>query len=78
MNIIKVKQKQIKGILNERSRRIWAVSETMIISYGGITIIIETTKLSRNAINHGISDIKNGKTANKNGRNRRKGAGRKN
>ncbi|MCK4981449.1 MAG: ISAzo13 family transposase [Victivallaceae bacterium] len=77
LNIIKVKYEQIKGTLNERSRRIWAASEAMIIGHGGITIIMKATKLSRNAINHGISDIKNGETANKDGRIRRKGAGRK-
>ena len=77
LETIQEKYKQIKNSLNERSRRLWAASEAMVLGYGGVSILMVATGLSRNAINHGISDIKNGKISDKNDRIRCKGGGRK-
>lgn len=78
IDLLTIKYEQIKKVLNERSRRIWAASEAMVIGHGGISIVMKATRLSRNAIKHGMSDLKGESDSDKNdGRVRRKGAGRK-
>ena len=77
LEILQTKYSQIKNTLNERSRRLWAASEAMVAGHGGISALMRATGLSRNAINHGILDIKNGRINNEDGRIRCKGAGRK-
>ena len=78
LDLITTKYKQLEGVLNERSRRVWAASEAMAIGHGGISRVMKATGLSRNAIKHGISDL-NGESAPNEltGRVRRKGGGRK-
>ena len=64
------------SLLDERTRRIVAANEAMILGYGGISNVSRASGLSRKAIAHGIEDIKNGYCPPK-GRLRRVGAGRK-
>lgn len=78
IDLITLKYEQIKSVLNERSRRIWAASEAMAIGHGGISTVMKATCLSRNAIKHGISDLKKDSNLDESDdRVRRKGAGRK-
>ena len=64
------------SLLDERTRRIVAANEAMILGYGGISSVSKASGLSRKAIAHGIEDIKNGFCPPE-GRLRRVGAGRK-
>ena len=78
IDLITTKYEQLKDVLNERSRRIWAASEAMAIGHGGISSVMKATGLSRNAIKHGMSELKEGSNSEgQEGRVRRKGAGRK-
>ena len=78
IDLITTRYEQIKSVLNERSRRIWAASEAMAIGHGGISTVMKATGLSRNAIKHGISELKGESSSNEQeGRVRRKGGGRK-
>ena len=78
IDLITTKYKQLKGVLNERSRRVWAASEAMAIGHGGISKVMKATGLSRNAIKHGISDLNGESDSDEStGRIRRKGGGRK-
>ena len=78
----KIKQKydQLKFVLNEKSRRIWAATEAKAIGWGGITRVMEATGLSYSAISHGIKELKVAGTNDEilnNKRIRRSGGGRK-
>lgn len=64
------------SLLDERTRRIVAANEAMILGYGGISSVSKASGLSRKAIAHGIDDIKNGFCPPE-GCLRRVGAGRK-
>ena len=79
IDLITTKYEQLKSVLNERSRRIWAAIEAMAIGHGGISTVMKATGLSRNAIKHGMSDLKGESNSDEQeeGRVRRKGAGRK-
>ena len=78
IDLITTKYKQLEGVLNERSRRVWAASEAMAIGHGGISKVMKATGLSRNAIKHGISDLNGESDSDEStGRIRRKGGGRK-
>ena len=78
IDLLATKYEQIKSVLNERSRRIWAATEAMVIGHGGISTLMKATSLSRNAIKHGMDDLAAGASLNEgDGRIRRKGGGRK-
>lgn len=56
----KKKYKNIKPFLNERSRRIWAATESESYGWGGVTLFSKVTGLTRNTIIKGIKEIKSG------------------
>ncbi|WP_298278398.1 ISAzo13 family transposase [Ferroplasma sp.] len=58
---IAAKYKNLTGTFNERTRRLWAGSESMAIGYGGIAIVSEATGLARDTIIKGMNEIKNGR-----------------
>ena len=62
--------------LNERTRRLLAASEALVIGRGGISAVSRATGLSRKAISQGIKELQNEQRA-KDRRIRRKGGGRK-
>src|SRR5207244_8974372 len=62
--------------LDERTRRLMAASEALVLPYGGVSRVHRACGLSRNAIAKGIREIQSG-TALEAGRVRRRGAGRK-
>jgi hypothetical protein len=63
--------------LDERTRRIMAANEAMVLGYGGVSRVRRACGLSRKAIAKGIREIKDGSFP-LGGRIRRSGAGRKN
>lgn len=66
----------IAGELNERTRRLFAASEALVIGRGGISAVSRATGLSRKAIGQGIKELQEEQRA-KDRRIRRKGGGRK-
>ena len=80
VSIIKEKYDQIKDQFNERSRRIWAASETLAYGHGGIAIVSQATGLAISTIGIGKKELafkKAGKSILENNRVRKKGGGRK-
>jgi hypothetical protein len=63
-------------LLDERTRRLMAASEALVLPYGGVSQVHRACGLSRNAIAKGIREIQRG-TVLEAGRVRRRGGGRK-
>jgi hypothetical protein len=77
---IRRKFRQLRGALNERSRRLWAASEALEIGWGGVTAVAEATHMSPSTVRAGIAKLKTprrGKTALPPERIRRAGGGRR-
>jgi transposase len=66
----------VAGELDERTRRLFAASEALVLGRGGISAVSRATGLSRKAIGQGIKELQEGQRA-KDRRIRRKGGGRK-
>src|SRR5580658_3264397 len=64
----------IGPLLNERSRRLWAATESLAIGFGGDAVVSAATGLARETIRNGRREIANGLDATI--RVRRPGAGR--
>ena len=62
--------------LDERSKRLWASAEAMVLGRGGSTVVQATTGLSKPVITAGMRELK-GEVQVAEGRIRREGAGRK-
>jgi len=73
---IKQRFELLVGELNERTRRLLAASEAMMIGWGGIAAVSRATGLSRKAITQGIKQLQDGAKISE-GRMRRPGGGRK-
>jgi transposase len=73
---IKQRFELLVGELNERTRRLLAASEAMLIGWGGIAAVSRATGLSRKAITQGIKQLQDGAKISA-GRMRRPGGGRK-
>lgn len=73
---IKHRYELVAGNLNERSRRLLAASEAMVLGRGGISAVSRATGLSRQVISNGIKELQD-KERIEEGRIRRKGGGRK-
>ncbi|MCX6887673.1 MAG: ISAzo13 family transposase [Verrucomicrobia bacterium] len=73
---LKAKFKSIWPLLDERTRRITAANEALVLGYGGVTIVSRACGLSRKAITKGIREIRDG-VCPPAGRTRRAGGGRK-
>ena len=67
---------ELRPVLNERGRRLWAASEAKALGYGGVTLVAQATGVSRRAIHAGLNELRAG-TALAAGRIRRPGAGRR-
>ena len=63
-------------LLDERTRRLMAATEAMMLGHGGVSLVHRASGLSRKAIQKGIQEIRAGSTPGA-GRIRRSGAGRK-
>ena len=62
--------------LTERSRRIWAATEALVLGHGGIALVERATGISRCTIVRGIRDVQSGQRLSSE-RTRRPGGGRK-
>jgi len=65
----------IAPVFDERSRRLWAATESRAIGYGGDAIVSAATGMARETISKGRNEIERG-AAGSTGRIRRPGAGR--
>ena len=66
----------LRRVLTERSRRVWAASEAVVLGHGGIALVEEATGISRSTISRGIRELDTGETLPPE-RTRRVGGGRK-
>jgi len=55
---IRRKFRQLRGALNERSRRLWAASEALEIGWGGVTAVAEAMRVSQTTVRAGIAELK--------------------
>ena len=74
--LLRQKFASVWRMLDERTRRLMAASEALVLPYGGVSRVHRACGLSRNAIAKGIREIQSG-TVLEAGRVRRRGAGRK-
>ena len=65
----------LRGSLDERSRRLWLAAEARSLGYGGAALVSSVTKVARDTIADGIKELSGG--AGPVGRVRRAGAGRR-
>ena len=65
----------VAPVLDERSRRVWAATESLAIGYGGDSLVSAATGLSRLTIRRGRQELARGGPATD--RQRRAGAGRR-
>ena len=81
---IAAKFKALRGVLDERSRRLWAASEARAWGYGGVSAVARATGLARATIAAGLGELPQGAKVSGGGepgagplRIRRAGGGRK-
>lgn len=55
---IRRKYAPLRGVLDERSRRLWAATEARELGWGGITAVAKATGLSQTTIRAGIADVR--------------------
>jgi hypothetical protein len=48
---------ELRGLLNERERRLWAAVEAKSLGYGGISAVARATGISRRAIHAGLQEL---------------------
>ena len=48
----------LAGVLDERSRRLWAAVEAEAIGWGGVSLVARATGLSRTTISVGIGELR--------------------
>ena len=72
--MIVAKYAAISGVLDERSRRLWAAAESRSLGYGGDAVVSAATGLAREAIRKGRRELETGGEVSD--RMRRPGAGR--
>jgi hypothetical protein len=47
----------LEAVLDERGRRLWAVTEARAIGYGGQTLVAQATGVSRRTIYQGLREL---------------------
>jgi len=55
---IREKYQLLEKHLNEKTKRIWAATEAVSLSYGGISLVSRATQISRFTIHKGLNEIK--------------------
>lgn len=71
------KWRDMKPVLNERSRRLWAATEARSIGRGGVLIVATVTGLARDTLYDGLNELADTTHSAPEGRIRRVGGGRK-
>src|ERR1035437_1969042 len=75
---IRKKYQTLRGVLDERQRRLWAATEAQALPHGRGSLVAQATGLSRSTIHAGMRDLKSGAgKALEGGSIRRSGGGRK-
>ena len=74
---LRLKYRPLRGVLTERSRRVWAATEAQAIGHGGIGMVERATGISRSTIQRGLRELLEVGTPLPPERTRRPGAGRK-
>lgn len=75
--IIRTKYTNLKDILSEKQRRLWAASEASILGYGGVSVVQRATGLSRQTIHMGLKELEKGIAPEEANQIRSSGGGRK-
>lgn len=60
---LRKKYRALAPALTERSRRLWAGSESMVLGHGGIAAVERATGISRSTISRGIRELESGESA---------------
>src|SRR3972149_3221668 len=60
---IAAKFKALRGVLDERARRLWAASEARAWGYGGVSAVARATGLARATIAAGLGELMEGAKA---------------
>jgi hypothetical protein len=74
---MKKKYRHLAPLLHERTRRLWAATESEAIGYGGLGIVCEAIGIDHKTVQAGLREIRNTKESAATNRIRRPGAGRK-
>lgn len=76
VNGVRTRFRALRGVLDERSRRLFAAAEAMTLGRGGIVAVVEATGVSRSTVRRGMANVRS-RTRLPEGRIRRSGGGRK-
>lgn len=76
LKILRRKYADLRPVLTERSRRLWAATEARELEHGGIGLVERATGVSRSTIQRGLRELESGETL-ESTRTRRPGGGRK-
>jgi hypothetical protein len=74
--LIRQKYVALKEVMDERSRRVWAATETKAAGRGGFSAVLRATGMSSKTLARGLNELEAGQTLPA-GRVRRPGGGRK-
>jgi len=75
---LRKKYRAVCGLLDERTRRVWAAAEAGSLPYGGVSLVARATGLSRTTVHTGMRELRGGpQKAIGRGRSRKAGGGRK-
>jgi hypothetical protein len=55
---IRRKYAPLRGVLDERSRRLWAATEALELGWGGISLVAIATEMSQTTIRSGIAEVR--------------------
>ena len=75
--LLRTKFTALRGVLTERSRRVWAATEARALGHGGIGVVARATDISRSTIQRGLRELEAGAAPLPPERTRRAGGGRK-
>ena len=76
IKVLQAKYEALAPVLTERSRRLWAATEALVLGHGGIALVARATGIAHSTISRGIQELKSGETLSPD-RSRRPGGGRK-
>ena len=78
LTTLRTKYRALAPALTERSRRLWAASESMALGHGGVAVVERATGIARSTISRGIRELESGESETLSpDRTRRPGGGRK-
>jgi hypothetical protein len=55
------KYRVLRGVLDERGRRVWAAAEANSLPHGGVSLVANATGLSRSTIHAGLRELGRGR-----------------